>query len=87
MTNQINLSQATFDKQNKELRLDAKLVGGYPREILVMSDYTQNVITFRVIGPEDRRFDMDQWDGELQIYAPVEHCPRVEYMIVSWHYD
>ncbi len=88
MKKQTNLTNATFRKATKQLTLGLKFVGpAYPHEIDLYSDYTGNVITFRSIGPDDKMFDEDGWDGVQQVYAPVQHCPRVEYLIVSDFYD
>ena len=42
----------------------------YPKSLFVKSKVTGKVIRFNVIDDSHPKFDMDQWDGEQQVYAP-----------------
>jgi hypothetical protein len=42
----------------------------FPKSLFVKSSVTGKVIRFNVIDDSHPKFDMDQWDGEQQVYAP-----------------
>jgi hypothetical protein len=42
----------------------------FPQSLFVKSSVTGKVIRFNVIDDSHPKFDMDQWDGEQQVYAP-----------------
>jgi hypothetical protein len=42
----------------------------YPKSLFVKSSVTGKVIRFNIIDDSHPKFDMDQWDGEQQVYAP-----------------
>ena len=42
----------------------------YPKSLFVKSKVTGKVIRFDMINEYHPKFDMDQWDGEQQVYAP-----------------
>jgi hypothetical protein len=41
---------------------------------------------FVTVGPQDRLFDQDGWDGEQQIYRPIGNVPNVDYMVIYHTY-
>jgi len=46
-------------------------IGPYPKSLFVKSNVTGTVLRFEIIDISHPKFDMDQWDGEQQVYAPV----------------
>lgn len=77
----VDLSLCEYDSQRRVLKLASEYFG-MPREFFVKSNHTGKVVRFTVIGPEDRLFDPDGWDGEQQIYRPVGQVPKVDHLVI-----
>ena len=78
----VGLVDCDFDKERKVLKLSSNFVG-MPRELMVVSHHTGKEVRFVVIGPEDKLYDHDQWDGEQQIYRPTSVSTNVEYLVIA----
>jgi hypothetical protein len=81
----VGLELCEYDKTRKVIKLASECIG-MPRQFYVVSHKTGKEFRFVAVGPEDRLFDQDQWDGEQQIYRPVGHCPTVDYMVIYNQY-
>lgn len=79
----ISLRLCEYDKQRKVLKVpSALLAGGFPSQFMVHSHHTNKEVRFTTVGPDDKLFDPDRWDGEQQIYRPIGNVPNVEYLVV-----
>ena len=78
----VELSICDFDKARKVLKLSSQEVG-MPRELMVVSHHTGKEVRFVVIGPEDKLYDQDQWDGEQQIYRPTSVSTNVDHLVIA----
>lgn len=79
----VDLRHFEYDKVRKVLRLPRNHMG-MPSMFYIRSHHTGNYVKFRVIDEMDPLFDQDQWDGEQQIYRPVEQlaAPNVDYVVI-----
>jgi hypothetical protein len=77
----IDLSKCDYDKSRKVLKLVSEYIG-MPRQFFVKSHHTGKEVRFVEIGPEDKLYDEDGWDGEQKIYRPVGVVPNVDYMVI-----
>lgn len=77
----VDLKLCEFDKRYKVLRLDSEYFG-MPREFYVKSHHTGKEVRFVAVGPEDKLWDEDGWDGEQCIYRPTTTVPNVDYMVI-----
>lgn len=77
----VDLKQCEYDKARKVLKLSSEYFG-MPAEFFVKSHHTGKEVRFTAVGPEDKLFDPDQWDGEQQIYRPVGGLPNVDHMVI-----
>lgn len=86
-TPMVDLNKCDFDKSSKVLKLASEFFG-MPREFFVKSHHTGRVVRFVAVGPEDVLFDQDQWDGEQQIYRPVdgEAVTNVDHLVIYHQY-
>lgn len=53
---------------------------------MVHSSKTGRDMRFVAIGPEDRLYCQDQWDGEQAIYRPMTTLSTVDYAVVTHMY-
>ena len=81
----VGLELCEYDKRRKVLKLASEFFG-MPNQFYVVSHHTGREFRFKAVGPEDRLFDQDQWDGEQQIYRPIGHCPKVDHMVIYHQY-
>jgi hypothetical protein len=79
---QVSLSLCRYDKIQKIIYLSRKHIG-MPHELLIESQYTGAIHAFTAIGPGDRLYDEDGWDGEMNVYRPVVDIPNVDILIIS----
>lgn len=83
----ISLKYCDYDKARKALRVSSEFFAGtFPKNFFVESHHTGRVVRFTVIGPEDKLFNPDQWDGEMQIYRPVSsefQIQNVDHLVVQ----
>lgn len=77
----VSLDECDYNQDSRSLALPSDNIG-MPRTLIVRSHRTGKEVRFVVVGPEDKLFDPDQWDGEQQIYRPVEDTPRVSYLVI-----
>ena len=77
----VSLQLCEFDKQRKVLRLASEYFG-MPAQFFVKSHHTGKEVRFVPVGPEDKLFDPDQWDGEMMIYRPVGNVPNVDHLVI-----
>jgi hypothetical protein len=81
----ISLDKCEYDKSRKQLKLSSEYMG-MPSEFFVRSHITGREIRFVAIGPEDKLFDQDQWDGEQRIYRPTHEINTIDYMVIYNQY-
>lgn len=77
----ISLQLCEYDKGRKVLKLSSEYFG-MPRTLFVKSHHTGKEVRFVCVGPEDKLFDQDQWDGEMQVYRPLGNVSGVDHMII-----
>ena len=77
----VDLKWCEYDRQRRRLRLASEYFG-MPDQFFVRSHHTGKTVRFTVIGPHDKLFDQDQWDGVQQIYRPTSVVPNVDHMII-----
>ena len=77
----IELKLCEYDKKRKVLKLASEYLG-MPREFFVRSHHTDKEVRFVAIGPEDKLYNEDGWDGEQCIYRPIGNVPNVDYMVI-----
>lgn len=81
----VPLSRCEYNKSRRVLKLASEYFG-MPREFFVHSEKTGTDVRFVVVGPEDKLFNQDQWDGEQQVYRPEGNVPTVDYMVIYNQY-
>lgn len=83
----VPLNRCEWDKGRKVLKLASEYIG-MPRELFIESGHTGRVVRFVPVGPDDKLFDPDQWDGEQQIYRPAaaEEKTRVDHLVIYNQY-
>lgn len=77
----VSLKYCEYDKGRKVLKLASEYFG-MPPTFFVVSHHTGKEVRFTAIGPHDRLFDPDGWDGEMQIYRPLGDVPGVDHMVI-----
>ena len=77
----ISLEFCEYNKERQQLLLGSGFIG-MPREFFVTSHHTGKEVRFVVVGPEDRLFNQDQWDGEQQVYRPVGDVKNVDHLVI-----
>lgn len=77
----VSLRLCEYDKSRKILKLASEYFG-MPRTFFVRSHHTGKEVRFITVGPEDRLFDEDGWDGMQQIYRPLGNVPGVDHMVI-----
>lgn len=77
----VDLYRCIHRKEEKYLTLVSEYMG-MPLTFNVRSHHTGRVVRFVPVNPADPLYDEDHWDGEQQIYRPVEKLPNVEYMVI-----
>ena len=81
----VNLSKCDYDKTRKVLKLVSEYIG-MPRQFFVKSHHTGKEVRFVVVGPEDKLFNEDGWDGEMCVYRPVGNVPGVDHLVIYHAY-
>lgn len=77
----VDLYRCIYRKEEKYLSLVSEYMG-MPLTFGVRSHHTGRIVRFVPVNPADPLYDEDHWDGEQQIYRPVEKLPNVEYMVI-----
>ena len=67
----IPLEKMEWHKDRKMLTLPSEYFG-MPAKFFVKSHHTGRIVLFQPVDENDAMFDQDQWDGEQQIYKPVD---------------
>lgn len=81
----VELSRCEYDKSRRVLKLASDFVG-FPPQFFVKSHHTGKEVRFVVVGPEDKLFNEDGWDGEMCVYRPVGSVPGVDHMVIYHAY-
>ena len=81
----VDLSLCEYDKSRRVLKLASEYFG-MPYEFYMKSHHTGKTVRFKVVGPGDKLFDEDQWDGEQQIYRPLGDVPGVDHLVIYHAY-
>ena len=81
----VSLELCEYNKKTKVLKLASEYFG-MPLTFNVKSHHTGKTVRFVPVNPADPLFDEDHWDGEQQIYRPVERNTKVDYMIIYNQY-
>ena len=77
----VSLDLCEYNKNTKVLKLASEYFG-MPLTFNVKSHHTGKTVRFVPVNPADPLFDEDHWDGEQQIYRPVEGNTKVDYMVI-----
>ena len=92
----VPLSSCEYDKQRRTLCIAYKdlpiqlkalelLKGrGFPQSINIHSEKTGRTVQFYPVGPNDRLYSEDQWDGEQQIYRPNVALETVDHLVIHY---
>jgi len=81
----VSLERCEFDKNRKVLKLASEYCG-MPSQLFIRSHRTDKDVRFVTVGPEDKLFDHDHWDGEMKIYRPVGDVPNVDHLVIYHQY-
>ena len=71
----ISTQDCVYQPTRKRLTIStAKIAGSiiFPHTVYVKSHFTNKQLTFKPIKETHQDFDQDQWDGEQQIYEPID---------------
>lgn len=79
--NTITLKDCGYNAETKSLRISSEFFG-MPSKFSVYSHHSGRTVEFIRIYMDDPMFDPDQWDGEQQIYRPVQKTKNVEYCVI-----
>ena len=77
----VSLKYCEYDIERKVLRLASEYFG-MPSEFFVESHYTGKTVRFKTVDQNDKLFDPDQWDGEMQVYRPIGNVPNVDHLVI-----
>ncbi len=78
----IDLRDCQWHSKRKVLVASSALIG-MPRQFMVHSHHTDREVRFVAIGPEDRLFSEDGWDGEQCVYRPTSVLANVDHMVIT----
>jgi len=55
----------------------------FPKNLTIHSERTGKSIQFMPVPYGHKLFDEDQWDGEMQVYIPVnpDQCEKVSHLV------
>ena len=82
----VDLSKCDYDKARKVLKLVSDYIG-MPRQFFVKSHHTGKEVRFVAVGPEDKLFNEDGWDGEMCVYRPAGgNVPGVDHLVIYHAY-
>jgi hypothetical protein len=82
----VNLSKCDYDKARKVLKMVSEYIG-MPRQFFVRSHHTGKEVRFVAVGPEDKLFNEDGWDGEMCVYRPAGgNVPGVDHLVIYHAY-
>ena len=88
----VPLSSCEYDKQRRTLCLAYKDLPparrfsdwGFPASVNIHSEKTGRTVQFYPVGPNDRLYSEDQWDGEQQIYRPNVALDTVDHLVIHY---
>ena len=81
----VQLKWCEYNKTRKVLTLASEYCG-MPGQLMVVSHHTDKEVRFVSIGPEDKLYDQDGWDGEQMIYRPMGDVPGVDHLVIYHAY-
>ena len=81
----VELSKCEFRAHCGKLML-ASEYAGMPNAIRIRSHHTGRTVLLRPVEPGDPLFDQDQWDGEQQVYRPVEPTNNAKVLVIYHQY-
>jgi len=81
----VELSKCHFKAHCGKLTLPSEYVG-MPNALRIKSHHTGRTVLFRPIQDTHPLFCQDQWDGEQQIYEPVEPTNNVRVLVIYHQY-
>jgi hypothetical protein len=77
----IPLNMCSWNRQRKELVIASEFCG-MPAKVIVRSHHTGKEVLFVPLQPGDPGWDEDGWDGEQQVYKPVDRLQNVDRLII-----
>jgi len=77
----IPLEMCHYKAHCQKLSIPSEYIG-MPHEVFVKSHHTGRTVLFRAVAPDHPLYDEDQWDGEQQVYAPVEDIKNVKCLVI-----
>lgn len=88
----VPLSTCKYDKQRRTLCIAYKDLPparrfsdwGFPTSVNIHSEKTGRTVQFYPVGPNDRLYSEDQWDGEQQIYRPNVALETVDHLVIHY---
>lgn len=88
----VPLSSCEYDKQRRTLCIAYKDLPparrfsdwGFPASVNIHSEKTGRTVQFYPVGPNDRLYNEDQWDGEQQIYRPNVALETVDHLVIHY---
>ena len=81
----IDLNKCEYEPKLGQLKL-ASEYAGIPNAIRIHSHHTGRTVLFRPIMENHPMFDQDNWDGEQQIYEPVDVLKNVQTLVIYHQY-
>ena len=81
----VPLDACQYVKEERTLKLSSANIG-MPEKLYIRSNHTGRTVLFQRIGESHPYFDYDQWDGEQQVYEPVEPDTKVNLLIIANFY-
>jgi len=81
----ISTKDCDYHVNRKRLTISTKKIIGsiiFPHTVYVKSHYTNKQVAFKPIKETHEDFDQDQWDGEQQIYEPMDTGVNVKTLVI-----
>lgn len=81
----LNTKDCVYHPIAKRLTISTeKIIGSiiFPNTVYVKSHHTNKQVIFKPIKPYHKDFDEDQWDGEQQIYEPMDAGVNVKTLVI-----
>ncbi len=74
----VPLKCCKYVASTKRMTLESEFFAGrFPPQFYVDSHRTGKSVLFTLLQPGDRDWDQDGWDGEQQVYKPVDQLNTV----------
>jgi hypothetical protein len=81
----LNTKDCVYHPIAKRLTISTEKIAGsiiFPHTVYVKSHHTNKQVTFKPIRETHNDFDQDQWDGEQQIYEPIDARVNVKTLVI-----